>query len=177
MDEEGTVMEVHLVSIGKQTAKRLAQKLHKRKFYIITHFSLNKREECTYLRLSADKAKIFQTAKQFTLPQEKVQEFFHPAQCTIPHALASPKKRRLSVGGTIAQVYELKQGSNWKRRDVLLSDNSTGKKICCKLWGDHATKITETNKGSTVTIENVEVDVYNDNHQLRSTNMTTIQVF
>lgn len=58
MDEEGTIIEIHLVSIGKHMATGLAKKLRKEKFCIVTQFSLNKREECTYLRLSADKSKV-----------------------------------------------------------------------------------------------------------------------
>lgn len=58
-----------------------------------------------------------------------------------------------------------------------MSDESTGKKMCCKLWGKHAEGVQEPNKGAPVTIENLEVDEYNDIRQLRSTTMTEIQVF
>ena len=58
----------------------------------------------------------------------------------------------------------------------MLEDPGTSKKICCKLWNRFADDISEANKGSTLTLINVEVDIYNERHQLRSTGMTKLTV-
>ncbi|XP_071810918.1 uncharacterized protein [Apostichopus japonicus] len=174
--QESDIVEVFLVTVGKSLSKTLGNKINKGKFYIINNFSLNKREDCTYLRLPADKAKVFQTSKTFDLPKEKLKEFFMATKCTIPDALASPKKRRLTIEGTVDKVYELKEGATWKRRDVILSDVSTKKKICCKLWGQHAESVAGVSEGSTVQISNVEVDIFNERHQLKTTSLSAVKI-
>ncbi|PIK39363.1 hypothetical protein BSL78_23804 [Apostichopus japonicus] len=55
--QESDIVEVFLVTVGKSLSKTLGNKINKGKFYIVNNFSLNKREDCTYLRLPADKAK------------------------------------------------------------------------------------------------------------------------
>lgn len=52
---------------------------------------------------------VFQTAKMFVLPDEKMKEFFNATQYTIPQALVSPKKENISIEGNIAQVNHDKQ--------------------------------------------------------------------
>lgn len=70
----------------------------------------------------------------------------------------------------------MKEGPTWKRRDILLADDITKKSICCKLWGEHSEKITEEDTGSIIKISNVEVHIYNDRHQLKSTTLTALEV-
>ncbi|XP_071831821.1 uncharacterized protein [Apostichopus japonicus] len=135
LSEDGDIHEMFVVSIGKSLAKTLAIKLKKDNFFVLANFSLNKQKECSYLLLAAYKSKVFKTSKSFPLPKEKLEKFFNPTICTIPDALASPKKRKLSVEGKVAKVYDMKEGPTWKRRDILLADDITKKSICCKLWG------------------------------------------
>ncbi|PIK33320.1 hypothetical protein BSL78_29865 [Apostichopus japonicus] len=165
ISEKGDIHEMFIVSIGKSLAKTLATRLKKDTFFVLA----NKQEECSYLRLAADKSKLFKTSKSFRLPKEKVEKFFNATLCTIPDALASPKKRRLSVEGKVAKVYDMKEGPTRKRHDILLADEVSKKSICSKLWGEHSEKITENDTGSVFKISNVEVHVYNDRHQLKST--------
>ncbi|XP_071855408.1 uncharacterized protein [Apostichopus japonicus] len=63
-----------------------------------------------------------------------------------------------------------------KRRDVILSDMSTKKKICCKLWGQHAESVAGVSQGSTVEITNVEVDIFNERHQLKTASLSAVKI-
>lgn len=71
----------------------------------------------------------------------------------------------------------MKEGPTWKRHDILLADEVSKKSICSKLWGEHSEKITENDTGSVFKISNVEVHVYNDRHQLKSTTLTALAVY
>lgn len=58
ISEDGDIHEMFIVSIGKSVAKTLAMKLKKEKKNFLAYFSLNKQEECSNLRLAADKSKV-----------------------------------------------------------------------------------------------------------------------
>lgn len=77
---------------------------------------------------------------------------------------------------SFTQVYDLKEGPTWCRCDVYIEDEPTAKKICVKLWDSHANKIDDSHQSQKVTIENVEVDIYQDRRQLKSTDLTNVIV-
>ena len=68
----------------------------------------------------------------------------------------------------------MKTGSNWKRTDVTVKDDNSSVQV--KLWNDRATDITEQHQGALVSFKNVEVDVFNNIPQLKTLDMTTIEV-
>lgn len=74
------------------------------------------------------------------------------------------------------QVYPIKEGQNWKRRDVIIKDPPTTKKICCKLWNSFANFIKDDDNGSTELLKNMEVDINNERHQLRTTTLSSLTV-
>lgn len=176
MSENLQLHEVYIMTVNNIPATPLRNKISAGKYYVLQHYSLNQKEETNYLRLTSDKSKIFQTGGKFDIPKDVLKGFYNPEKCTIPEALASPKKRRLSVEGTIVEIYPLKEGHNWKRRDIIIEDPPTAKKICCKLWNAHADSVQEKDRGSTATFNNMEVDIYNDRHQLRTTGLTTLTI-
>ncbi|PIK40706.1 hypothetical protein BSL78_22461 [Apostichopus japonicus] len=62
------------------------------------------------------------------------------------------RRAAMTARGVASHVYELKEGSTWKRRDVILQDVTTKKRICCKLWGRHAESVAGFSEGSTVEV-------------------------
>ncbi|KAJ8048298.1 ATP-dependent DNA helicase PIF1 [Holothuria leucospilota] len=168
MSENLQLHEVYIMTVNNIPATPLRNKISAGKYYVLQHYSLNQKEETNYLRLTSDKS------KEGSLTSPKMS--YNPEKCTIPEALASPKKRRLSVEGTIVEIYPLKEGHNWKRRDIIIEDPPTARKICCKLWNAHADSVQEKDRGSTATFNNMEVDIYNDRHQLRTTGLTTLTI-
>lgn len=73
-------------------------------------------------------------------------------------------------------MYDKKQAASWSRKDVYIEDIPTAKKICVKLWDSHADKIHKEQEGQTVLIKNVEVDIYQDRRQLKTTDLTTVTI-
>ena len=67
----------------------------------------------------------------------------------------------------------MKMGSNW-RTDVTMKDSNSSVQV--KMWNDRATEITEEHQGALVTFKNVKVDVFNNIEQLKTLDMSTIQV-
>ncbi|KAJ8043854.1 hypothetical protein HOLleu_11138 [Holothuria leucospilota] len=119
---------------------------------------------------------VYQTRSSFPLNDEQIHNFYHAPLCSVPEATSSPRKRRLSLQGTVGQVYDLKEGPNWKRRDVVVEDMPTATKIRVKLWNEHSSLIQEEDSGTDVFIENLEVDIYQEKRHPKTTDSTTLQV-
>lgn len=165
---------IEITIIQNEEGSSLASKLQKGKFVVLQQYTINNTDDATYLRLINGKSKVFQTGKKFDVPKDILKTFYNPPTCTVPEALASPKKRRLSIDATVTEIYALRSGPNWQRRDLILEDETTKKKICIKLWNEHADAVTDNTKGQQISFKNVEVDIFNNKHQLRTTDLTTI---
>ncbi|PIK42675.1 hypothetical protein BSL78_20472 [Apostichopus japonicus] len=74
------------------------------------------------------------------------------------------------------QVFPLRTGKTWKRQDFLLEDPTTKTKIGCKLWGQHADRVTTADAGASVSLTNVEVDIYNNKTSIKSTDLTMVKI-
>ena len=72
------------------------------------------------------------------------------------------------------QVKAMKTGSNWHRRDITVKDANG--EIQLKLWNDAANLIQEENEHASDTFTNVEVDIFNNTPQLKTLDVTAIQV-
>ncbi|XP_071955266.1 uncharacterized protein [Antedon mediterranea] len=71
----------------------------------------------------------------------------------------------------VEQVYSMRVDENqtWRRLD-----GNTN--IKCKLWNEFASKVGEQNVGWKITLNNVEVDNYNNVKCLQSTDLTTVEI-
>lgn len=69
------------------------------------------------------------------------------------------------------QVYAMKEGGDWCRKDVVIEDNERNR-IRVKLWNEKV-KL-ELEQGQNVVIENVETDVYNNVVSVNSTVLTNV---
>ncbi|XP_033097982.1 uncharacterized protein LOC117101957 isoform X2 [Anneissia japonica] len=121
---------------------------------------------------------IYKSGRAFEIPEDTLNNFYEPTEKSVPEALASPAKRRLTISAKVDEVYPTQDGpsGNWRRTDVILADEPTAKRIRCKLWNNNSSLITPAHKGQMVTLQNVQVEVYKDKTQLKSTDMTTISV-
>ena len=70
----------------------------------------------------------------------------------------------------------MKTGATWQRREIVLKDATTNKKIQVKLWNESAKEVSETHQGATIKLTNVEVDNYQNNQQLKTLDVTSIEV-
>ncbi|KAJ8050303.1 hypothetical protein HOLleu_03452 [Holothuria leucospilota] len=91
--EDLKILEVTIAQNEDSSTSSLATKLQQGKFVVLQQYNINDAEGATYLRLTNGKSKIFQTGKTFHIPEHILESFYNPPQCTVPEALASPKKK------------------------------------------------------------------------------------
>ncbi|XP_071944601.1 uncharacterized protein [Antedon mediterranea] len=62
----------------------------------------------------------------------------------------------------------------WQRRDMVLKNTNSTIKL--KLWGEKADEITEEHDGATFLFTNVEVDMFKQKPELKTTNLTRLEI-
>ncbi|XP_074656812.1 uncharacterized protein LOC141910021 [Tubulanus polymorphus] len=157
--------------------KDLACKLVVGAFRTVTNLKFTSGPVC----YGTKNSKIFKT-KDFEVDSDVVSGYLHAPKVSVADALRSPKRRRVSVKGKVTKVYGVTSGVSgddveWKRRDVLISDEETSSSIRLKLWNENYGVLGEKDEGREVVIENVIVSVFKGISSLDSTGMIHVEVW
>ncbi|KAJ8018509.1 ATP-dependent DNA helicase PIF1 [Holothuria leucospilota] len=136
---------IEITIIQNEEGSSLASKLQKGKFVVLQQYTINNTDDATYLRLINGKSKVFQTGKKFDVPKDILKTFYNPPTCTVPEALASPKKRRLSIDGTVTEMQQTKPTT--KDYEIVgvdkEGDNISVITACCKEFAISQTTLQE----------------------------------
>lgn len=100
--------------------ERLFPKVKKGNFIAIT--DTNKNVERRIISASQSSA-IFQI-QRFDIDQSTIDKYLNPDNITVAASLGSPNKKIVSVTGIVKHIYEERKGENWRRKDIVISDEA-----------------------------------------------------
>ncbi|XP_014671928.1 PREDICTED: uncharacterized protein LOC106812546 [Priapulus caudatus] len=117
---------------------------------------------------------------KFAIDRQMVQDFESGPELSIDEALGSPKRRRMSVSGTVSDVVvtEAVAGpSNEQRQRAQFSIGAVGspRKLPIKLWGEQAKEL-HVKEGDVVTIKDLEIGEFGSRKEANLTRTTKIEV-